>query len=210
MGLQHTIFITADGGLRRHWAQSLGAPRACDMPQLSPLSHLEGHTGVIWVDMSTPNLPPWQANQWTVLLQRKDVLVVAASSSPDDDEGIAALDAGCAAYCHAFSDSTTLRRVQQVVRAGNVWIGKALMNRLLKNTAALSAPATVKSQLWHLGLTAREIEVAKLAAFGASNLTIAAKCQITERTVKAHLSAVFDKLQIKDRLQLALRVHGIQ
>ena len=210
MSLQHTIFITADDGLKRHWVQALGAPRAFEMSHLNPLLPIESYTGVVWVDTSTPNLPLWQADQWTSLLQRKDVWVIAASSSPDDDEGIAALDAGCVAYCHAFSDGLTLRRVQQVVRAGNVWIGKALMNRLLKNTATLSAPGTVRPQDWQVGLTAREVEVAKLAAFGASNLTISAKCQITERTVKAHLSAVFEKLKIKDRLQLALRVHGIQ
>ena len=135
---------------------------------------------------------------------------MAASSNPGDEEGIAALDAGCAAYCHAFSDLTTLRRIQQVVRAGNVWIGKKLMDRLLKNTATLGSKVTAKSIAWQSHLTSREIEVAELAANGASNTSIASQCNITERTVKAHLSAVFEKLHVKDRLQLALKVHGIQ
>jgi DNA-binding NarL/FixJ family response regulator len=59
-------------------------------------------------------------------------------------------------------------------------------------------------------LTAREREIAKLAARGTSNLQIAETCDISERTVKAHMSSIFDKLSITDRLQLALRVHGIQ
>jgi DNA-binding NarL/FixJ family response regulator len=58
-------------------------------------------------------------------------------------------------------------------------------------------------------LTTREREVALLAANGASNKTIASDCDITERTVKAHLAAIFEKLHLTDRLQLALRVHGI-
>lgn len=210
MGLQHSIFITHDKGLKRHWVQALGAPRVCEMPEQNPISLLTAQAGVVWVDLSTPKLPSWDSDPWLAILQRKDLWVVAASSNPADDEGIAALDAGCVAYCHAFSDATTLRRVQQVVRAGNVWIGKTLMNRLLKNTARLGTVAPDKSHHWQSDLTTREIEVAKLAANGASNLTIAANCQITERTVKAHLSAVFEKLQVKDRLQLALRVHGIQ
>ena len=63
---------------------------------------------------------------------------------------------------------------------------------------------------WRQALTQREVEIATLAAHGASNLSIASQCGITERTVKAHLSAVFEKLNVTDRLQLALRVHGIQ
>ena len=51
--------------------------------------------------------------------------------------------------------------------------------------------------------------MAVLAANGASNQAIATDCGISERTVKAHLTAVFEKLNLTDRLQLALRVHGI-
>ena len=58
-------------------------------------------------------------------------------------------------------------------------------------------------------LTDRESEVTLQAAHGATNAEIADALGITERTVKAHLSAVFDKLGVSDRLQLALRVHGI-
>ena len=66
------------------------------------------------------------------------------------------------------------------------------------------------SERWSETLTAREKQVALLAAQGASNQRIAEDCDITERTVKAHLSAVFDKLGVTDRLQLALKVHGIR
>ena len=210
MGLPHSIFVTFDEGLKRHWAHALGSARACEIPEHSPISRLMTQTGTVWVDLATPELPDWKSEQWSAVLQRKELLVIAASSSPSDDEGIAALDAGCVAYCHAFSDAVTLRRVQQVVRAGNVWIGQTLMNRLLKNTAKLGVATVNLPTNWQSELTTREIEIAKLAASGASNLLIAANCKITERTVKAHLSAVFEKLHVKDRLQLALKVHGIQ
>jgi len=210
MALQHLFFITQDEGLKRHWVHALGAAQTIGVLRSSPNGSFSVPSGVIWVDLSTPDLPPWQDVQWASLLQRQDVWVVAASSNPGDEEGIAALDAGCAAYCHAFSDLTTLRRIQQVVRAGNVWIGKKLMDRLLKNTATLGSKVTAKSIAWQAHLTSREIEVAELAANGASNTSIASQCNITERTVKAHLSAVFEKLHVKDRLQLALKVHGIQ
>jgi len=46
-------------------------------------------------------------------------------------------------------------------------------------------------------------------AHGASNREIAVALEITERTVKAHLSAIFDKLGVRDRVQLALRMNNI-
>lgn len=210
MGVQNAIFITLDEGLKRHWVKALGEPHEYVIADESPLSRLDLQTGIVWVDLATPKLPTWTSEQWSSILQQKKMGVIAASSSPNDDEGIAALDAGCVAYCHAFSDAVTLRRVQQVVRAGNVWIGQTLMTRLLKNTAKLGTVAPDMPANWQSELTTREIEVAKLAASGASNLSIASNCNITERTVKAHLSAVFEKLHVKDRLQLALKVHGIQ
>jgi DNA-binding NarL/FixJ family response regulator len=59
---------------------------------------------------------------------------------------------------------------------------------------------------WSKLLTGRELEVAKAIAIGLSNKEIALKMHITERTVKAHVGAVLDKLQLKNRLQLALLV----
>jgi DNA-binding NarL/FixJ family response regulator len=73
----------------------------------------------------------------------------------------------------------------------------------------VAAPVPAQQIAWSEGLTQREVEIAVLAANGASNSLIASQCNISERTVKAHLSAVFSKLNITDRLQLALRVHGI-
>lgn len=85
------------------------------------------------------------------------------------------------------------------------------MQQLIQSAnRAATPPAATNANAWQSSLTAREREVAKLAANGASNLQIGEACGISERTVKAHLSAVFEKLEITDRLQLVLKVHGIQ
>jgi DNA-binding NarL/FixJ family response regulator len=91
-----------------------------------------------------------------------------------------------------------------------VWIGQQLMQQLIQRAnSAMPVNKPVPTH-WTEQLTSREREIASLAAHGATNAVIAAQCDITERTVKAHLSAVFEKLSVTDRLQLALKVHGIQ
>ncbi len=201
--------LSHDSGLLRHWAQALGAVALETQAAQDLLASIAGSQAVVWIDLGWAGLPDWASPALRRVLQLQQCKVVAASSSPTDEEAMAALDAGCAAYCHAFSDAVTLQRIQEVVLSGNVWIGRSLMSRLLQTTAKASLRLQAKDQTWHQTLTAREREVAMLAANGTSNQAIATQCGITERTVKAHLSAVFDKLQLTDRLQLALRVHGI-
>ena len=204
------LFVTQDEGLLKHWQQALGKVPHARAPHLDALLALRpANPSVAWVDLSTPQRPDWAAPAWRTLLNGEYIRVVAASSNPRDDEAMAALDAGCAAYCHAYSDAPTLKQVREVVEAGHVWIGKALMQRLLRGVNHVVATRPTPDPTWSEGLTQRETEVAILAANGASNLAIAQQCRISERTVKAHLSAIFGKLNITDRLQLALRVHGI-
>jgi two-component system nitrate/nitrite response regulator NarL len=58
-------------------------------------------------------------------------------------------------------------------------------------------------------LTAREQMVAEQIATGATNREISERLEITERTVKAHLSAIFEKLGVRDRVQLALAMNNV-
>lgn len=204
------ILISHDAGLIEHWQRAFGKSNQIVSDQFECLQQTALASGTqVWVDLSLPNLPKWNQLAWDRLLKADTVKTIAASSNPKDDEAVIALDSGCAAYCHAFSDVATLNQIRQVVEAGHVWIGKNLMERLLRGVSSAAASVRKPVDAWDEGLTAREREVAILAANAASNHHIALNCTISERTVKAHLSAVFKKLNITDRLQLALRVHGI-
>ena len=204
------VFATADLGLLAHWQSTFGKTAAVVVASFLELQHLTLHTAsLVWLDMALPGIPALGHGDWAVLAKNPSSKLVATSSHPTDHEAIQTLDAGCAGYCHAFSDPATLRQVKQVVESGQVWIGTSLMRRLIQS-AAQAAPARAKNNhSWGSQLTDREREIAILAANGASNIEIARNCGISERTVKAHLSSVFDKLNLTDRLQLALRVHGI-
>jgi DNA-binding NarL/FixJ family response regulator len=193
------VFATADVGLVAHWHGAF-----VDLQQLTLTT-----ASTVWLDLALPGVPKFEHGQWVALLKDQCARVIATSSNPSDSEAIQALDTGCIGYCHAFSDPSTLRQVQKVVDAGQVWIGVTLMRRLVQSAAHAASARLKDDKGWADALTAREREVAILAANGFTNMEIARNCGISERTVKAHLSSVFDKLSLTDRLQLALRVHGI-
>jgi DNA-binding NarL/FixJ family response regulator len=209
--VHNTVFVTHDSGLLLHWQRVFGKTKPIAMSQIGELFQYEPAVPcVVWVDMAIPMRPDWDNVAWIKVLAREDMRVIGASSSPSDGEAMLALDAGCVGYCHAFSDASTLKQVKEVVETGQVWIGKSLMQRLLHGVNRLVPKPPTPKTAWREDLTLREVEIAVLAANGASNQSIAVQCQISERTVKAHLSAVFGKLRVSDRLQLALKVHGIQ
>jgi DNA-binding NarL/FixJ family response regulator len=162
---------------------------------LVDLGCARGGTAPVWTR------PAWQRNA-------SGLAILAASSSPDDDEGLAVLNAGASGYCHSHAPADTLRQALDVIASGELWVGRALLSRLLR-LVDTRLPRTGLAD-WATPLTEREREVAQLAAVGDSNLSIALALGITERTVKAHLKAVFEKLDLSDRLQLALRVHGVR
>lgn len=133
--------------------------------------------------------------------------VMVLDNAPDQEQAIRALGAGASGYAHAYSSAEQLIEIRAVISHGGVWLGPQLLQHLIEASTRLTAnrPEAVTALLEQL--THREREVALEAAKGLSNKEIARKLNITERTVKAHLAAVFVRLEIKDRLQLALMLN---
>lgn len=133
--------------------------------------------------------------------------VVVLSNVPEDDQGLAVLAAGASGYCSALTLPSVLRQVAGVVEHGGLWVGPRLMQRLMQGLATRgNATPDVSLDL----LSQRERQVAVAVARGSTNKEIARAMNITERTVKAHLSAAFEKLGVRDRMQLALLVNGVE
>jgi len=134
--------------------------------------------------------------------------VVAMTMVESPQEARRALEAGASGYVHYLAVPKVLVQVAQVVMAGGMWLGADLMRQLVFATARILPPAAVPAADLSL-LTSREKAVAELVAAGKSNKEIARDLEITERTVKAHLGAAFEKLQVRDRLQLVLAISKV-
>ena len=130
------------------------------------------------------------------------------ANTPNHTESLYALSLGVRGYCHAYSEPIVLNDIKTVIINGGIWLGQEFLQRLIEVSTKLAGnrPEYVQSLLEKL--TKREKEVAVEAAKGLSNKEIARVLSITERTVKAHLAATFERLGAKDRLQLALMLNG--
>jgi DNA-binding NarL/FixJ family response regulator len=154
---------------------------------------------VIWLSTAAVG---WGELLAETLRQFAGTAVVLVSNTPNEREALAALSAGAHGYCHAWASPEQLREVAQVVSRGGYWLGTELMSQLIGEVGK------IRPMLDELPkeLSEREMEVSREVVAGHSNKEIAASLGITERTVKAHLGAIFAKLGVRDRLQLALRL----
>lgn len=138
------------------------------------------------------------------------MLVVSARLTPELE--LSLLGAGVAACCGDRISEGTITRIVDTVLDGGTWISSAALPLLLKGLHGLGAARAVPEQPRAPAadcldaLTPRERQIAELVGSGASNKLIARQLDITDRTVKAHLSTIFHKLGVTDRLQLALQV----
>jgi DNA-binding NarL/FixJ family response regulator len=106
-----------------------------------------------------------------------------------------------------LKDSATqvlLNAIREVMR-GQYWVGREAISNLVQYLHTVTAAAPIREHpAKRFGLTPREIEVVSAVVAGYTNKDIAAQFNISEDTVKHHLSKIFDKLGVSTRLELAL------
>jgi two-component system nitrate/nitrite response regulator NarL len=132
------------------------------------------------------------------------------SDLPDEEEGLAFLKLGIVGYANTYISSDRLSEAVRVITGGAVWLGQKVMQRLILDSYTRAKEKAISESEKKLGsLTKREREIAHLIAQGQSNLEIAANLDISERTVKAHLSSIYEKTGTGSRLNLALLVNRL-
>lgn len=160
----------------------------------------EESVDVIWI-VST--VKGWE--ETVPLFQKKGKNVVVLSMQPNTEEAFRAFSVGARGYGHALSSPTILKQIDSVIAQGGLWVGPDLFMGLMQLSQGNNT-TTVNPESEHGStLSEREREVADQVVKGLSNKEIARELNITERTVKAHLGAIFRKLDIRDRIQLVLR-----
>lgn len=201
--LKNHLFVSDTNLMTESFCQVFLAPEYCLLNDIGTLK-LKNKPQIIWLHLSPLFNVAQQINQ--IKTQFPDVPVVVMSNIPNDLEALASFSMLARGYCNVHAGAPVLRNIANVVTQGGIWIGESIMNKLISSTSPLQLKESQSEPNWSAPLTTREKEVATAIAVGASNKEIAQKMSITERTVKAHVGAVLEKLHLKNRLQLALLV----
>lgn len=207
MGIQmkNQIFLTRRDVPLPNWREAFPTARFQNYAVLETKLALPGEA-TIWLHVDNHVKEPTSLVE-TLRRVTTGCVVVVLSNILRDEEGLAVLEAGAAGYTSALAVADVLRQIEAVVTNGGIWVGPDLMRRLLLALGRGKVRPHASDRLAQL--SPREREVAMAVAAGATNKEVAQKLAITERTVKAHLSRVFEILNIRDRLQLAVFLNGL-
>jgi two-component system nitrate/nitrite response regulator NarL len=195
------LFVSNTNLMTDSFSQIFTKPKNC---LSNEIGELQFTPRIIWLHLTPSINVAQQINQ--VKEQYPDVPIVVMSNIPNDLEALASFSMLARGYCNVHAGAPVLKNIANVVMQGGIWIGESIMNKLLLTSIPLQNNKIQIESNWSAPLTSREKEVATAIAIGASNKEIAQKMSITERTVKAHVGAVLEKLHLKNRLQLALLV----
>lgn len=152
---------------------------------------------VILMDIAMPVLDGISATR-AILERNPAVQIVALTSFSDQERILAALEAGAIGYL--LKDATPdelLAGIRSAARGDSPLAPRAARTFIQARTQGRS----------HDELSARESEILALVAAGHPNKIIAQRLGITERTVKAHLTSIYRRIGVGDRVQAALWAH---
>jgi two-component system nitrate/nitrite response regulator NarL len=154
---------------------------------------------LVLLDPGLPDLHGLAAIQGMVkALPAGAVVVISANDQPQDQE--AAWVAGARGFISKGAPPEALMAGLQAVAQGR----RVLVTRQQGLNEAPAPPAE------QAGLSARQLEVLAAICEGQSNKQIGQRLEITEKTVKAHVSAIFDKLKVANRTQATLAAQRLQ
>jgi DNA-binding NarL/FixJ family response regulator len=149
---------------------------------------------VILMDLSMPGLDGVEATR-RIVAGNPEACVVVLTSFSDSRRILDALEAGASGYLLKHAGPDELLGAIRAAAGGDAPLDPKAARVLLESRKA-GRPGRQ--------LSAREEEVLRLVAGGLANKQIARKLEITERTVKAHLTNIFGRLGVTDRTQAAL------
>ena len=215
------VIATPDTKVRTHWKQGLrGMFEIHTVAVRSDLERalLKLKPSVLLIDLNLPHLDGINGFRTIQRLSYTTKTIVLTATS-DKNERLLALEAGAKGYCDPDTDPVLMRKAIQIVQKGEIWAERSAMSYFIKEL-------TTRYQHWELvartktpvkftpandihldKLTTRETEIANLVRQALSNKQIARLLNITEATVKAHLTVIFRKLGVSDRVGLALVAH---
>jgi DNA-binding NarL/FixJ family response regulator len=163
---------------------------------------LELQPDILLLDVQMPRLPGLEAMR-AIMTGMPTVKIILLTSTISTQQIIEALHIGARGIVLKDALADHLQTAIKTVFGGDYWIGGKRVINLVSALHDLMQQAQVPQRKTY-GLTPRELEVVGTIVEGCSNRDIAKQFNLSEETVKRHLSNIFDKTGVSTRLELAL------
>ncbi|NKQ36008.1 MAG: response regulator transcription factor [Chloroflexi bacterium] len=160
---------------------------------------------IVLMDISMPDLNGIEATE-QVLALKPDTGIIMLTMVENNDSLFAAMRAGARGYILKGADKAEVLKTIRAVANGEATFGPAIATRLTSffQSFKQEAPPTAVSNPFP-DLTNRERELLELMTAGKNNHEIAAQLHISVKTVSNHISNIFNKLQVADRVQAIVK-----
>jgi len=209
--MQRVAIFSSNSPLVKLWSHALVSHY--DIFTTANINDLNG-AAVIVIDVDQIDKTPELIDLFPKIPSR---VLIIGQDWPENKQ-INALVHGAAGYCGESEPPKLLLQAVTSVLKGDIWIQRHLVPRVIGTLVKMkpdqvqskNTSESIESSTLLTTLSNRENDVANMIRDGESNKVIAASLHISERTVKAHLTSIFKKLNVTDRLHLALYIkeHG--
>lgn len=132
------------------------------------------------------------------------------SNTPNSEQGVRLLNMNVRGYANSWIEPQKLLLALSTIEQGEIWAGAVLIEYLLSKSTEQNKTShsdqSIEALLFEQ-LTEREQQITQHIFSGQQNKLIADELFISERTVKAHLTTIYKKLDVKNRLELTLKLN---
>jgi two-component system nitrate/nitrite response regulator NarL len=157
---------------------------------------------IVLLDVAMPKTSGLDVLQ--ALAQMPGARVIILTAAIDKADIIKSLQLGARGVVLKESATGLLMKAIRIVMEGGYWVGRESVSDLLLALQSLGPPPDRAESLPAFSLTQRELQIVALVVEAAGNRKIAETLAISEKTVKHHLTNIFEKLGVSSRLELAL------
>ena len=161
------------------------------------------HPDILLLDVAMPKVSGLEALETLVDLPSPPG-VILLTAAIDRADIVKALQLGARGVVLKESATALLFKAIRIVMDGGYWVGRESVSDLLLALQSLGPAPERRGALPAFSLTPRELQVVGLILAAAGNKKIAETLAISEKTVKHHLTNIFEKLGVSNRLELAL------
>jgi NarL family two-component system response regulator YdfI len=153
---------------------------------------------VVLMDLRMPGMGGLEAIK-RILAQWPDMAIVILTTYNEDDLMIRGLQAGAKGYLLKDTGRETLFNTIRAAARGETLLQPEIISRVMAHAGVTSSEPRPAERQEDIPLTERELQVLTAVARGDRNKEIALQLGVTERTIKAHLTNIYNKLGVDSR-----------